>query len=425
MVPSPSPTRIAGVSAGVTADERVRVVLLVAFVLGLGVSITLSETALALLAVRLGYRLATGRTRTRGWPLGGVFLAWVATSVLAVALSARPLESLSAARGLLLVAAFYVVLDALADEAAAERFLTGLFALLAGVAVVGILQVALCPHVTALAPVLGRVAMRCARAHAFYSIYMTLAGVLSVVALATLPRLLPPAGTSLGWRLPAWVAIVAGLGLTYVRGAWVGFGVGIGVLLVFLRRGRVLVLGGIVVLALALLLVPGVRRRAESIADPNDPTAHERWQMWASGLAMARDHPLTGIGPGQVKHEYARYAAPDVRHRSRSHLHDTPIQILVERGILGLAAWVMIFATFFWRAGRILAGLPPDAARPRALVAGAIAAIAGFLVGGLTEYNFGDSEVALVAYVVMALPFVVASTRGAAGSPSGRGRSSP
>jgi hypothetical protein len=36
-----------------------------------------------------------------------------------------------------------------------------------------------------------------------------------------------------------------------------------------------------------------------------------------------------------------------------------------------------------------------------------VAAIAGFLVGGLTEYNFGDSEVVMVAYAVMALPFVV------------------
>jgi hypothetical protein len=39
---------------------------------------------------------------------------------------------------------------------------------------------------------------------------------------------------------------------------------------------------------------------------------------------------------------------------------------------------------------------------------GSLAAVAGFLVGGLTEYNFGDSEVVMVAYTVMALPFVAA-----------------
>jgi hypothetical protein len=43
----------------------------------------------------------------------------------------------------------------------------------------------------------------------------------------------------------------------------------------------------------------------------------------------------------------------------------------------------------------------------RALVAGSLAAITGFLVAGLTEYSFGDSEVVMVAWTIMAVPFVV------------------
>ncbi|MBI4247540.1 MAG: O-antigen ligase family protein [Candidatus Rokubacteria bacterium] len=140
--------------------------------------------------------------------------------------------------------------------------------------------------------------------------------------------------------------------------------------------------------------------------DPADPTARDRLSMWGSGLAMAQDHPLTGIGPGQVKHEYRRYAMPDALQKSRGHLHNTPLQILVERGALGLAAWGSIFVAFFWQAGRLLRALPPGDTGGRAIVAGSIAAITGFLVGGLTEYNFGDSEVVMVAYAVMALPFV-------------------
>jgi hypothetical protein len=41
-------------------------------------------------------------------------------------------------------------------------------------------------------------------------------------------------------------------------------------------------------------------------------------------------------------------------------------------------------------------------------VAGSLAAITGFLVAGLSEYNFGDSEVVMVAWSVVALPFVAA-----------------
>jgi hypothetical protein len=35
-----------------------------------------------------------------------------------------------------------------------------------------------------------------------------------------------------------------------------------------------------------------------------------------------------------------------------------------------------------------------------------VAAIVGFLVGGLSEYNFDDSEVAMIAWALMALPWV-------------------
>jgi hypothetical protein len=35
-----------------------------------------------------------------------------------------------------------------------------------------------------------------------------------------------------------------------------------------------------------------------------------------------------------------------------------------------------------------------------------MAAIVGFLVAGLSEFNFGDSEVVMVAWAVMALPWV-------------------
>jgi putative inorganic carbon (HCO3(-)) transporter len=129
--------------------------------------------------------------------------------------------------------------------------------------------------------------------------------------------------------------------------------------------------------------------------------------MWRSGLAMVRDHPVLGSGPGGVKREYPRYASADALQQHRGHLHNVPLQIVVERGVLGLTAWCWVFVAFFYGAGRTLRTLPAEASGARQLVVGSIAAIAGFLVGGLTEYNFGDSEVVMIAWAVMALPFVV------------------
>ena len=63
---------------------------------------------------------------------------------------------------------------------------------------------------------------RCDRARAFFSIYMTLAGVLNIALLATLPRVLP--GGFRAWSAPVWLVTVAGLAMTYTRGAWLGLG---------------------------------------------------------------------------------------------------------------------------------------------------------------------------------------------------------
>jgi hypothetical protein len=83
------------------------------------------------------------------------------------------------------------------------------------------------------------------------------------------------------------------------------------------------------------------------------------------------------------------------------------VQIAAERGVLGLAAWLAIWVAFFVQAGRIYTRLPATHDDDRALVAGSLAAVGGFLVAGLFEYNFGDSEVIGLLWVVMAFPFVV------------------
>jgi putative inorganic carbon (HCO3(-)) transporter len=385
-------------------DEKVRLGLLGAYILGLGVSITLAEAALVGLVLRWVWRLARGEAR-KGWPLAWPLVAFAGATVLAALLSDWPGDSLFSARKVLLLGGLWVVHDALPDARAAARALTALLAVLGVVGAVGVLQVTFCAELGVWAPVLGRVAKRCDRAHAFYSIYMTFAGVLDVVLLAALPELLRARGRP-RWMSGAWLVALVALALTYVRGAWLGLAAGVTALAAALPRRRRVLFGAIVVLAVGLLLLPGVRERVRSIADPTDPTSSERWLMWRSGVQMALDHPLFGIGPGQVRRVYPEYAAPEVANKHRGHLHSSPMQILVERGILGLAAWLWVFAAFFVRARHVGRRVAGDA-RASALVAGAVAATAGFLVSGLFEHNFGDTEVLLAATFVMSFALVV------------------
>lgn len=378
--------------------------LLAAFALGLAVSISLAEAALAALAVvlLLGRRASDGARLA--WPLAapvGAFAAWTLVSALA---SARPLESLVAAKTLLTLATLFIVVNALPDRPAVERFVALLLILVSLVGALGIVQVAACQETPPGVPLLDRFLRKCWRARGFYSIYMTLAGVLAPILIVSLPRLLERR-QGLAWRLPTWLVGLAALGFTYVRGAWLGFAAGAVGCVLALRRG--LRLPAILAVGAAVLLLSlGVLERSRQV-DTHDASTRDRLIMLDVGFRMTRDHPVVGVGIGQVKHLYPVYVAPDAMRRRTSHLHNTPLQILVERGLPGLLLWGWIFAAFFRRAARTLGRLPPEAGEDRALVLGAIMAIAAFLVGGLTEYNFGDTEVLLVACSLMALPFVV------------------
>jgi O-antigen ligase len=405
-VSSLAPSRPA---AGRWSGDAIGDVLLGALVVGLAVSITLSETALLALAARLLWTRGIRRASMVRWPLMwplGLFAIW---SVVSAAASQQPGDSLRACKGLLVLSALWVVAASLRDVEAAQRFLTGLFVALVGVSLLGIVQVAGCPPDGGYGsppqyPLIGVYFKKCARAHAFYSIYMTLAGVLAVVLVGAMPQLARMRRR--GLAVAGWLAGLVALGLTLVRGAWLGFAVGLVVMLALLRA-RAAGLVGLMLLPLAVLALPTVHHRLTTIGDVADPTTRERLAMLQAGLRLVSERSLTGVGPGQVKRLYPDYAPPEAVRRHTSHLHNTPLQIAAERGLVGLALWTWIFVAFFVQAARALRRLPRGAGAERALVVGGMAAVATFLVGGLFEYNFGDTEVLLVALSLMALVFVV------------------
>jgi putative inorganic carbon (HCO3(-)) transporter len=136
--------------------------------------------------------------------------------------------------------------------------------------------------------------------------------------------------------------------------------------------------------------------------------------MLEAGRRLGVENPAMGMGPGPLKNVYASVAPPEALRRSTSHLHNTPLQIAVERGLVGLVAWRWIFVAFLVCGIAIFRTLPPEAAGDRALVLGSLAAVVTFLVAGLFEYNFGDTEVLLVALTFMAMPFALARDRAGA-----------
>ena len=395
----------------------VRTWLLVALVVGLALSISVSQIALAALAAWLLLARWAGRLPALQWPLLAPIAAFAAWSVVTALASERPLDALYTCKSLLNLGALFVIANALPDAATARRFATWLVLAMAAASVLAVVQVAVCPgpEATAYASTLaGKFLRKCTRARGFYSIYMTLAGVLTLTLIAALPRLARRPGEA-WWLAPVWIVGAAALALTYVRGAWIGFAAGAVAAVAGLGRRGLVVTVALVVLVPALLLgLPGVGARLRTIGSTADDTTRDRLAMLEAGRRLAVEHPVMGIGPGQVKHVYGRVAPAEAMRLSTSHLHNTPLQMLVERGLLGLATWLWIFVAFVVRGLAHWRRLPAAATADRALVLGSLAAVVAFLVGGLFEYNFGDTEVLLVALALMALPFGLARDGAAA-----------
>ena len=116
---------------------------------------------------------------------------------------------------------------------------------------------------------------------------------------------------------------------------------------------------------------------------------------------MARERPLLGWGYGNYKtfrqSFYDRYPDAD----TTAHAHNDFLQTQVDAGIVGLAAFVALFVVVLRRGWRGYRGVVAEPARSTTLAA--LLAIVGFLVGGLTQYNFGDAEVVIYLWFTVAL----------------------
>jgi len=349
--------------------------------------VLLGSAAVAWLAA-----LRRGEARPPRAGLHRPVLAYVAASVLAAAFSLDPRRSvfeLGDLATLLLVP----MTVSLLDLALWDRLLRVLAVAAAASSAVGVWQY------------LNGADSLAHRLRGLTNHYMTFSGwTVIVVLLLFADAAFHPDRRRLTWTLPVAGLCTSALLLSFTRNAWVGLGVGL-VLMAAVWRPRAFLLYPFVAAALVLVLPRAVVARAVSIVDLRQPANYDRLCMVVSGVQMVQDHPLTGVGPGMVERRYPVYRRDDAPRWRVPHLHDNPLQIAAERGLVGLAAYLWIlgaFARHTWRALRRAEG-PLFAA-----LAGCFLAVAGITAAGLFEYNWGDSEVWILTLACLAAPYALA-----------------
>ena len=248
------------------------------------------------------------------------------------------------------------------------------------------------------------------RVHGTFGHYMTFAGVVLLIVLVALGQgIFQPGRRQKAWILGTVVLMSAALLMTQTRSAWLGLVAGSVALLWCWKRWYVLALPILLVLVLFVSPAP-VKDRALSLLDMEDITMLERFKMWNGGWNIFRAHPLTGAGPDNLPLVYAEYKDPRESREYFTHLHSNVVQIAAERGAIGLITWLWIWVAYFRSVAGIYRRSSAREGPSKALIVGSLAAVIGFLVAGLFECNYRDSEVASLTYFVMALPFCSLNT---------------
>jgi O-antigen ligase len=354
-------------------------------------SIALSQTTLFLGVFIWLVRLARGtgvRPRRLGveWPI----LVFLISSVISTLTARDPAGSFVNLKKFFLMGILYYTAY---QWSVPRRFRLGILTLVvssAATAVIALLAFGFFPQ-TGLA----------GRAVAPFSTSMTTGNVVMLLALVAGGQLL--FGGHRGWFRVlvglSFVSLVALLFMTFTRSSWLGFSLGAAILLGYRRRRLALLVPGILI-ALYLVGPSSFRERVNTIGDPDHYTNRQRIEMLRGSVGIVRDHPVLGVGLMDLADVYREYKPPEAT-AIHGHMHNIFLQVAASQGLLGLACFLFLLFGFL--------RLVVDAARSRqdldplhhGWVVSAVASFYAFVLSGMFDWTFGDSEVVMLFYLVL------------------------
>ncbi len=163
------------------------------------------------------------------------------------------------------------------------------------------------------------------------------------------------------WIFAAVIQIVA-IFYTHARMGYLSMVLGVVLFLVRRRGGAALVLWAVLVAAATYPLWPtAFQTRVESILDYTASESNRtRIGQQLVGWWMFRDHPVTGVGPGNFEENVRSYAdrVPDRWRVEVIGAHNLYVEVLAELGVQGLVLMLLILV-FGWRATQQLRRLAP------------------------------------------------------------------
>ncbi len=252
------------------------------------------------------------------------------------------------------------------------------------------------------------------RATGFYDHWTTYAEALQLMAslavglFIALPRKRNPNGVLLALAI---IGMCIALVLTVTRASLLGFVISAALIAVLgLSRRALIVIGACAVpLVIAGLFVLHQKRNV-GFFDTKDDSIRWRETVQKEGFELLISNPrhlLIGVGMDSIKSHWRQWGLFDNGRLPLGHMHSDYLQIALERGVPTLIVWLILLGTYARMLWRTRKRVPKENWIERGIILGALGGLLGFMLSGIVHYNWGDSEVVMIFYLIMGLSLVV------------------
>lgn len=203
----------------------------------------------------------------------------------------------------------------------------------------------------------------------------------------------------------AFLVVAVGIALTAMRTTLLAFAFGMFVIAwrISASRRQRLVFAALAILILGLGAAAVWRTRARGALSLQDASSSLRLQVARVAARRVILHPILGHGMDAMHEHWNEWGFPG---KDMLDAHSTPIQIAFDRGLPALGLWLWLMYVF-WRLTSRAETTTRGAPAIDGLALGVMGALAGFLLSSLVNYNFGDSEVALLLWWMMGAVIVI------------------
>ncbi|OGL59288.1 hypothetical protein A3H10_00480 [Candidatus Uhrbacteria bacterium RIFCSPLOWO2_12_FULL_46_10] len=216
----------------------------------------------------------------------------------------------------------------------------------------------------------------------------------------------PPHLFSHLWKLLVVILGTGAIIFSLTKGAWVGVVVGavVGALFVWQNYWRKIILGGMLLAAVLLIFMPTARGALWEQFTFQSASGKMRLVVWEETISLLKDHPIQGAGLAGYQMALAPYHQEWRKDISSYKLeiflypHNIILNFWVELGLAGLIIFIwllLVFGKTVWK----------NRADPMAQLSAA--AMVALLVHGLVDVPYFKNDLAVLFWVIMALPLLV------------------